>query len=54
MKLTPVRLVYLTGQADDLLGKNWELFELKTSSKPLGNLLNACNKPKHAQTSPPC
>jgi hypothetical protein len=35
-------------------GKNWELPELKTSSKPLENLLNACSKPKHAQASPPC
>jgi hypothetical protein len=33
------------------LGK---LPELKNSSKPLGNLLNACNKPFQAQTSPPC
>jgi hypothetical protein len=28
--------------------------ELKNSSKPLGNLLNACIKPIQAQTSPPC
>jgi hypothetical protein len=28
-----------------------KLLELKTSSKPLGN---ACSKPNHAQTSPPC
>jgi hypothetical protein len=32
----------------------WKLLELKNSSKPLGNLLNACSKPKHAQPSPPC
>jgi hypothetical protein len=31
-----------------------KLPELKNSSKPLGNLLNACNKPFQAQTSPPC
>jgi hypothetical protein len=35
-------------------GKIWELHKLKTSSNPLGNLLNACSKPKHAQTSPSC
>jgi hypothetical protein len=29
-----------------------ELHELENSSKPLGNLLNACSKTKHAQTSP--
>jgi hypothetical protein len=31
-----------------------KLLELKNSSKPLGNLLNACSKPFQAQTSPPC
>jgi hypothetical protein len=31
-----------------------KLPELKNSSKPLGNLLNACSKPFRAQTSPPC
>jgi hypothetical protein len=31
-----------------------KLQELKNSSKPLGNLLNACSKPFQAQTSPPC
>jgi hypothetical protein len=31
-----------------------KLPELKTSLKPLGNLLKACSKPNHAQTSPPC
>jgi hypothetical protein len=31
-----------------------KLPELKNSSKPLGNLLNACSKPNHAQTSPTC
>jgi hypothetical protein len=30
----------------------WELQELKNSSKKLGNLLNACSNPKHAQTPP--
>jgi hypothetical protein len=30
-----------------------KLPELKNGSKPLGNLLNACNKPFQAQTSPP-
>jgi hypothetical protein len=44
----PVRPVPLTGQAD----ATWELLELKNSSKPLGNLLNACSKPFQAQTSP--
>jgi hypothetical protein len=38
---TPVRLM-----------TTWKLLELKNSSKPLGNLLNAYNKPKHAQNSP--
>jgi hypothetical protein len=48
---TPGRLVPFTGQAD----ATWEkLPELKNSSKPLGNLLNACSKPFQAQTSPPC
>jgi hypothetical protein len=31
-----------------------KLPELKNSSKPLGNLLNACNKPFQTQTFPPC
>jgi hypothetical protein len=31
-----------------------KLRELKNSSKPLGNLLNACSKPIQPQTSPPC
>jgi hypothetical protein len=31
-----------------------KLQELKNSSKPLGNLLNACCKPFQAQTSPHC
>jgi hypothetical protein len=31
-----------------------KLPELKNSSKPHGNLLNACSKPKHAQTYSPC
>jgi hypothetical protein len=30
----------------------WEQHELKNCSKPLGNHLNACSKPKHAQASP--
>jgi hypothetical protein len=47
---TSVKPVDDSSQADDHL----ELHELKNSSKPLKNLVNACIKPKHAQTSPPC
>jgi hypothetical protein len=47
---TPVRPVPLTGQADT----TWETARAQNSLKPPQNLLNACNKPFQAQTSPPC
>jgi hypothetical protein len=61
---SPVRPVDKMPSTWELHRSNWcpssarlmppgKLSELKNSSKPLRNLLNACNKPFQAQTSPP-